>query len=421
MRIAVLVVALAAGLFDQPPGEFNLSFPAGDLGYFSSASAPSDKPSPLLVLLASGLESGAARAALDKWRGAASARGWLAIAPYGQYKGKEGWGDGSVLMLEAVLKDTRSRLGADPAHVYLVAFEAATPMAFYVASRAPDLIAAAIAVEGNPGDAIATNRLFGANTALAPVLWAIEPPTQSASDPYLRKLKSVSYNVVIHSAQGLTESAALDWLARRRLDPYPLKVDCETGSLEFNRCYWVRITRFDAGQRNDALETTRVPPGSGAYLALGGFGYKTSAPGPGVPVEWLPENYKGPLKLRDRIVSVAGRAVEDPASYIALMEEMIEEKNVAIMVQRGKERVRLETRIMLPKREEVQTARVQAEYFPDTKEVLVISRQVAELRLDLPAHFLPARLNWNGNDAGPVDRPGCWLLAVGAQARACGE
>jgi len=69
----------------------------------------------------------------------------------------------------------------------------------------------------------------------------------------------------------------------------------------------------------------------------------------------------------------------------------------------------------------VQTARIQTEYFPDTREVLVISRQVAELRLDLPAHFLPAHLNWNGNAAGTVDKPGCWLLAVGAQAKACPE
>jgi hypothetical protein len=188
-----------------------------------------------------------------------------------------------------------------------------------------------------------------------------------------------------------------------------------------NRCYWIRIARFDAGQRNDVLLSTRVRPGSGASLALGGFGYRPSAPGPGVLVEWLPERYKGPLKLQDRIVSLAGQAVADAAAYASLLEGMTEEKGVAVLVQRGKERLRLETKIVLPKREEALTARVQAEYFPDEKDVLVITRGVGELRLDLPKYWLPAHLNWNGADMGSADEPGCWLLSAGTPAaKPCG-
>jgi hypothetical protein len=60
---------------------------------------------------------------------------------------------------------------------------------------------------------------------------------------------------------------------------------------------------------------------------------------------------------------------------------MTEEKGVAILVQRGKER----------------------------------------LRLDLPEYWLPARLNWNGNDMGTADKPGCWVLSAGTPAaRPCG-
>jgi hypothetical protein len=100
---------------------------------------------------------------------------------------------------------------------------------------------------------------------------------------------------------------------------------------------------------------------------------------------------------------------------------MTEEKGVAVLVQRGKERLRLETRIVLPKREEVLTARVQAEYLADQKDLLVITRGVGELRLDLPEDWLPTHVNWNGIDMGSADKPGCWLLGAGtAAARPCG-
>jgi hypothetical protein len=290
-----------------------------------------------------------------------------------------------------------------------------------MASRAPHLIAAAVALGGSPRDAIETNRLFGGNTALDPVLWVVDPAGQASAEPFRRALTDAGYNIVMRSSQGFTEDAALEWLGNARLQQYPSKADCETGNLAFGRCYWIRIARFDAGQRNDVLLSTRVRPGSGASLGLGGFGYRASAPGPGVLVEWLPEGYKGPLKLQDRIVSLAGQAMADAAAYVSLLEGMTEEKGVAVLVQRGKERLRLETKIVLPKREEALTARAQAEYFPDEKDLLVITRQIGELRLDLPEYWIPAHINWNGIDMGTADKPGCWVLGSGTTAaRPCG-
>jgi hypothetical protein len=100
---------------------------------------------------------------------------------------------------------------------------------------------------------------------------------------------------------------------------------------------------------------------------------------------------------------------------------MTEEKGVAVIVQRGKERLRLETKVILPKREEALTARVQGEYFSDEKELLLITRQIGELRVELPEYWIPAHLNWNGNDLGTADKPGCWVLGAGiAAARPCG-
>ena len=418
MRLLALLSLACGWLLAQQPADIAVPYPGGPLSYFSVAPQSSEQRSPLLILLAPGLERGGAKAALEVWRTAAGSRGWQVIAPYGQ---SATFGDGAAAMLEAVIKEVRSRFAVDPSRIYLTAGEAASPLAFYIASRAPHLMGATMAIGGSPRDAIETNGLFGANTALDPVLWVVDPAGQASAEPLRRALTDAGYNVVMRSSQGFTEDAALEWLGKSRLPAYPPKADCETGNLAFGRCYWVRITRFDASQRNDVLPSTRVRPGSGASLALGGFGYRLSAAGPGVLVEWLPEGYKGPLKLQDRIVSLAGRTLEDAASYMSLMDGMTEEKGVAVLVQRGKERVRLETRIVLPKREEVLTARVQAEYLADEKDLLVITRGVGELRLDLPEDWLPTHVNWNGIDMGSADKPGCWLLGAGtAAARPCG-
>src|SRR5204862_1221910 len=100
---------------------------------------------------------------------------------------------------------------------------------------------------------------------------------------------------------------------------------------------------------NDVLKSTRVQPGAGASLDLGGFGFNTQAEGPGVLVTWLPERYSGPLKLNDRIVSIGGKKIRDARDYVEQMDQTTEEKPVAVMVQRGKDHIRLETRVVLPK------------------------------------------------------------------------
>jgi hypothetical protein len=154
-----------------------------------------------------------------------------------------------------------------------------------------------------------------------------------------------------------------------------------------------------------------VPPGSGASLGLGPFGFNPGAPGPGVLVGYLPPDYKGKLKLEDRIVSVGGRAIRDARDYMEMMDQVTEEKTVAIVVQRGKERIRVETRIALPQREELLTARLQAEFILDGRVLQVITRNIAALKLRIPEAWVPSTVNWNGNEAGPVPAAGCWLLS----------
>ncbi len=201
----------------------------------------------------------------------------------------------------------------------------------------------------------------------------------------------------------------------------PPKVDCEAAITAPATCQWIEIVRYDPAARNDLLPSTRIAPEERAYLGLGGFGFKPDAPGPGVLVEALPDGYKGPLRLQDRLLSVAGMAVRDARDYIKMLEEAEDERPVAVIIQRGSQRLRIETRIVVPRREVQVTARVHAEYSSDTDEVLIATSRVAELRIQLPSYWVPVAINWNGTDVGRADRAGCWALVMGAKAEPCGK
>jgi hypothetical protein len=325
--------------------------------------------------------------------------------------------DAGVRAIEAAVESSRRERPTNPLRTYIASQGEETAILFLAVSRRPDLWAAALAIGGTPKVAIDSGRLFGANSQLVPVLW-ITRPEDRLLQPLRAKLVTAGFNLE-PQPPGMTVEQAFQWLATHSRQAFPEKVDCETGNPAFSGCYWVQLTRFDPAQRNDAVPSTRVQPGSGAALDLGGFGFNPDAPGPGLLVGWLPENYKGPLKLGDRILSVAGKEVPDAAGYVQMMDQTTDQKPVGVMVQRGKERHRIETRILLPKRDEAVTVRVQAQFLADSRELLVITRGVTELRATLPDYWLPCSINWNGNSMGKADSPGCWLLALGNQARKC--
>jgi hypothetical protein len=160
------------------------------------------------------------------------------------------------------------------------------------------------------------------------------------------------------------------------------------------------------------LPYTRVQGASGAALDLGEFGFKLDEPGPGVRISALPPKYSGPLKLGDRILELDGRPIENARQYAELMSKKTREDRAIAMLQRGKDRIRVETRIVLPQRDIGITARVQAKYTPDEKRIEIISRTVTEMRVTLPGHWLPADLAWNGLSLENITQPGCVLLSV---------
>jgi hypothetical protein len=281
-------------------------------------------------------------------------------------------------------------------------------MVFYAISRVPDLWAAGIALGGSPKPAADTNRLFAANFTNAPVLWIGESGDQALAE----KLKSAGLNLELRLANGITDSDVFQWLAGQKRDEFPAAIDCETNSPTFARCYWIRMTKFDSSERNDVLPSTRVAGGSGAMLDLGAGGYNPGDPGPGVLVSHLPEKYSGPLKMGDRIVALDGKPIQDARQFAETMEKMVEEKAVVAMVERGKDRIRVETRVVIPQRDSAVTARVQAQYSPADREIQIISRTVTEMRVTVPPAWTPARLYWNGLSLENLKTPGCYALKV---------
>ncbi|MBI3679718.1 MAG: hypothetical protein HY235_04915 [Acidobacteria bacterium] len=395
----LLVVLFAVCAFAQPPSPVKFSAFNTELSYLH---APGE-PTGLLIVLPAQPEN--AKEEWAAWSPVAASRKWRLAMPLFPVAGDPG-----VKALEALVSDVRTRFAIPKTPAYLAGAGPAAASVFYSACRASYLWTAALAIGGTPKPAVDSDRLFAANTANLPVAWALSAEEKSAVEQFRHRLLSAGFN--LHVMEAPTTSAALDFLAAHNYEPFPRKVDCETGNPALARCYWITPSAFDPNLHNDALRSSRVSPDIQASLDLGGFGYQLTRPGPGVLVEWLPPNYGGPLQLNDRIVALSGKPIADPRHYVELMREVTEEKPVAITIERNKERIRLTTRYQLRKREEVLTARLQAEFNPESKEITVVSRAIAAIHITVPPQWVPATLNWNGTPIATFENPGCMVLSV---------
>ena len=341
-----------------------------------------------------------------QWQNWTREAGWQVIAAAG-VPGPDI--DSRLRALAAAVESAIQSGSADPARVYIAGRGDASAAVFYAISRVPDLWAAGAALGGSPKAALDSNRIFTANFSLVPVLWI----SGDDSKPMVEKLTAAKLNLEWQPASGGASAAGLiQWLAQHKRDAFPLSIDCETNSPTFSRCYWIQPTKFDAGERNDVLPSTRIPGGTGAALDLGGFGFKMDDPGPGVGVTSLPAKYGGPLKAGDRLIALDGKPLASARQYLELMEKVTDEKAVVVTVQRGKERIRVETRIALPRRETGVTSRVEAQYLPAEKEIQIVSRTITEMRVTVAAEWVPATLLWNGLTLENLQEAGCWVLAV---------
>jgi predicted esterase len=315
--------------------------------------------------------------------------------------------------VQAAIKDG----GADPAHIYLAGRAEAAAAVFYAISRVPDLWAAGLALGGSPKPALDTGRIFSANFTDTPVLWISDKPSDGPSDgagdsELAAKLKSAGLNLEWRSAKSVSIAQVFATLLQHARKEFPDTADCETNAPKFAHCYWMEPTKFDVAERNEVLPLSRIALGSGALLDLGEFGYKLDDPGPGVLVSVLPKDYSGPLKIGDRLIELDGQPIADARDYAGRMNKMYAEKRMAGLVQRGKEKLRFETRVILPSSDAFATARVQGKHDPEDKTIRIISRSVTELRVTIPQEWVPADLYWNGVSVEDLSKPGCYLLTI---------
>ena len=124
------------------------------------------------------------------WQTWCHERGWQFLEPWGQSTEKNF--DLRVKELATKVEDARKRLPVDENRVYLAGQGDAASAVFYVATRIPDVWAAAVAAGGTPRAAIDSNRVYAANTTNLPVLWLFADKKEGALG---QKLKSAGYNL----------------------------------------------------------------------------------------------------------------------------------------------------------------------------------------------------------------------------------
>jgi hypothetical protein len=381
------------------PGKFALACATISLPAAAQQALP-PAPVPAIALVDAGDAA--------QWQALVKASGWrilTARVPSGSADNPDTRVQALAAAVAQSVKD-----GVDPSRIYLAGRGAATAAVFYTISRVPDLWAAAIGIDGSPQAAIDTGRLFAANFTNVPLLWISRAETDQ---PLAAKLKEAGLDLEFRAAAGVNNQAVLAWLAGHSRKAFPAQIDCETNAPAFASCYWIRMSQFDPEERNDMLSSTRIAAAPAASLNLGAFGFKPDEPGPGVLVTALPERYNGPLKVGDRIVALEGRPLENPRAYLDVMAKYTEDKPVVATVQRGKDRIRMETRVVVARRDATVTARVQAKYLPAERELQIVTRTVKEMRVTIPPQWADeSRLYWNGLALEKIDGPGCFVLTV---------
>lgn len=416
IALALGMMAMASLLLCAGGLERRVKIGPAELVYLCAEADPAKEAAPVLVFLHGNEQASESvlHSYFSQWEQAARTEGWHLILPWtaGQYSFTS---DAGVKAVRAMVEDFAKSHRVDRTRVFLAGHGDGAPAVFYNLSRAPDQWAAGLAIGGDMGRAVESNRLFAGNAAITPILWVYEENRLRLLQGTISRLQSAGLNLSLLAANEFTVSEAVSWLKPHRAESIPARVDYETGSAEFPGAFWVRIRDFDFSLRNDALDSTRVDPGTGAFLRLGGFGYDPNGQGPGITVKWLPEKYKGPLEREDVIVSIAGTMIEDPRHYAEFMESQRESRDVGIILLRRGKSQRIETRIVIPQREETETARVHGEYLPDTKEIMLVSRGARTLEVTVPASWAPVKFSWNGLDMAESAGEGCWTLTDGKE------
>jgi hypothetical protein len=396
LRKSVLACAIRVAAAVSLAGISGAAFASQDVVTPAQPATPKSAPA---IALIDGSDA-------PQWQSLTSGMGWQLVSVPGEPDVNI---DQRVVALAAAVDAAVKTGSVDPMRVYVAGRGDAAAGVFYAIARMPDRWTAGIALGGSPKAAIDTNRVYSANFTNTPVLWT---SSGAENEDLAQKLKAAGINLEWRSSTAVNNEAIFQWLSAHKRDEFPADIDCETNSPTFSSCYWVQMTKFDAAERNDVLPQSLVAGDAGVALDLGAFHYRANDPGPGVLVAFLPEKYPGPLKQGDRLVALDGKPIENARQLLDMLQRATESRPAVVMVQRGKDRVRIETRIVVPRRDPVVTARVQAHYLAEFHQIEIISRSATEMRVTIPPAWVPNDLFWNGLSLENVKAPGCYLLKL---------
>ncbi|MEI9973068.1 MAG: hypothetical protein WDO73_14030 [Ignavibacteriota bacterium] len=302
----------------------------------------------------------------------------------------------------------------DTSRIYLAGRGDATRLVFYAISRMPDRWAAGIAVGGSPKGAIDTNRIFAINFTNTPVLWA---STGANDSEYAKRLKLAGLNLEWRPSSELKQSRRAGMAGRPRAGRVPahggLRDEfADLRELLLGAAYQVRPC---GAQRRGADDTDPRRLRDVARSGRIRLSRRRSRPRcqgrlPAGKVSGTAQS--GPLKVGDVLEALDGKPIDTARQLMQILEKVDATRNAVVMVRRAKDRIRVETRIVVPRREPVVSARVKAEYMPEYHQIVLISRAVTEMRVTVPEAWIPGDLLWNGLTLENVKSPGCYLLKL---------
>ncbi len=213
-------------------------------------------------------EGKGAVSAIDWWRDQAQKRGYIIIAPEYNLPDRKGVYDYSPNEHGAVtlaLRDALKRYSIDADRVFLGGQLTGGDMAWDLGLAHPDRFAGVATVSGGPLKYVFTNRSHAKWLPMYIVVGDLNPFLEEVLFPMVKDMISRYPDVTYveyyqRGAEDLPEEAPriLDWMDKRKRDPYPKSFDASAARSCDDRFFGVVIDEFQAGRTTapEAAEPT---------------------------------------------------------------------------------------------------------------------------------------------------------------------
>ncbi len=220
---------------------------------------------PAVVLLHSGRGP---ESVVEQWAKEADKRGFILIAPRFEEPGRPfeyRYTSGEHAAVVLALRDALKRYAVDSNRVYLAGMLEGGNMAWDCGLAHPDLFAGVVVISGFPAKYVPRYLSHHDRLPIAVTLGDLAPAADSfIFSTYVKPLIVKAWDVTYteYNRRGLEEipeeiPRALDWMKRRRRDPYPRSFDVVSARTGDDRFYGLVVKEFDPG-RTTAPEAVEV-------------------------------------------------------------------------------------------------------------------------------------------------------------------